>query len=491
MSYSGLPGVIHDEYGKAYCEAHNRPECHICCLSFGGINEEIDENPCDRDVGVFIPDAALIDWHARMKVKMPRVFPEDDKVFGDDNGHHPYGTQLLAHFDDDPNKPMNCTVLGSRWKPDGVSNFPGMESPFVDGMEPMYVILMNGELSQIGLMDAHMGEEGGWKVIGINSVVNARLDALARAHQNQNLQSEENSLGDSSVEETSDAADFIPLQVQNRRIRRTLKRLHEDNYMEQWDQSANGQFLGQFFLHCFSSSERGHIMKFDVQMMSIAEKIKAFPIGTPPFQPDEMSFYTRLAIAQMLAYFAHDRYGAFILKNERSSKFQAIEFNNYCVSQDLVPSVSISYATDPEGIENPQQYLRGEKIQVIEVCNRLAVALEDHLLNCVSNEGRNDLGSGLLYHEGFLVPAEILPWEEGNTVVVNNAKPIIPDVNFGVELELSCASGNYQQRIASSIAKHAQVDVRIGGPSGQGGKGGGRKGGFTHQKGSSLKESDR
>eukprot|EP00580_Thalassiosira_gravida_P000088 CAMPEP_0201614700 /NCGR_PEP_ID=MMETSP0492-20130828/29393_1 /ASSEMBLY_ACC=CAM_ASM_000837 /TAXON_ID=420259 /ORGANISM="Thalassiosira gravida, Strain GMp14c1" /LENGTH=98 /DNA_ID=CAMNT_0048082079 /DNA_START=88 /DNA_END=381 /DNA_ORIENTATION=+ len=98
-----------------------------------------------------------------MKVKMPQVFPPDDKVFGNDTTQHPYGTKLLTHFDDDKNKPMHAIVLGSRWKKDDFGSFPGMSSPFVDGLEPMYTIFMHGELTQIGLMDAHMEEEGiGW-----------------------------------------------------------------------------------------------------------------------------------------------------------------------------------------------------------------------------------------------------------------------------------------------------------------------------------------
>ena len=158
---------------------------------------------------MFIDDASLIDWHSKMKVKMPQVFPEDDKVFGDDPGQHPYGTKLLAHFDDDPNKPMHATVLGSRWKRDDfASGFPGMSSPFVHGLEPMYTILMNGGLSQIGLMDAHMGDDGGWKVVGHNSEVNARLDALARAHQNIN--NARHDAGNSSDDSSEDGVSNYP-----------------------------------------------------------------------------------------------------------------------------------------------------------------------------------------------------------------------------------------------------------------------------------------
>jgi len=115
------------------------------------------------------------------------------------------------------------------------------------------------------------------------------------------------------------------------------------------------------------------------------------------------------------------------------------------------------------------------------------VALEDHFLNCVSNNGTNDLGSGLLYHDGVVVPMEIIPRKDGSSSpLAENQNKRIPEVNFGVEVELSCASGNYQERTALSIAKHAGIDVRTRRPSGKGGrKGGGsgsRKGGGKGRK---------
>lgn len=131
---------------------------------------------------MFISDESLIDWHAKMKIKMPQVYPADDKVFGNnDTTQHRYGTKLLAHFDDDPNKPMHATIVGSRWKKDDFA-IPGREPFLVDGREPMYTILIGEELSQIGLMDAHNGEDG-WKVVGYSSEINPRFDKLAKAHQ--------------------------------------------------------------------------------------------------------------------------------------------------------------------------------------------------------------------------------------------------------------------------------------------------------------------
>jgi len=444
-----------------------------------------------------------------MKIKMPRVFPPDDKVFGNDTTQHPYGTKLLTHFDGDKNKPMHATVLGSRWKKDGFCKYPGMasHSPYVDGLEPMYTLLMHGELTQDGLMDAHMEEEGvGWDVIGREETVNPRLDALACAHQNNhcrdgNSDEEDSSDWDSSMERFDndrfgyDDAAALTVPTQNRHIRRALKRLLlEENSMESWDPSFHGDFLERFIAYSFSASERDHIMNVGGSVLSndnIADKVKSFPMTTSrPLQPDEKNFHARVVMAQLVVYFLRDKFGAVILRNERGTKFQAMEWNDM-QEIDGLPCLSITYATDPEGAENPEAYLRGEVIKMMEVPNELAVALEDHLLNCVSNDGLNDIGSGLLYHEGFFVPMEIIPLDTGKSSGMGTSLASIPDVNFGVELELSCASGNYQQRVASSIAKHAKVDVKIGRHSAKGGgKGGGDGGGkggggrFPHQKGS-------
>ena len=91
-----------------------------------------------------------------MQERYPQVFTPDDTLFGSDEGQHPYGTKLLAYFDDDPNKPIRCEVRGSRWKSE--SEFAGM----ADNREPVYVVYVDGELSQIALTSAH--EEGGWQV---------------------------------------------------------------------------------------------------------------------------------------------------------------------------------------------------------------------------------------------------------------------------------------------------------------------------------------
>ena len=419
--------------------------------------------------------------------------PAEDKVFGNDSCQHSYGTKLLAHFDDDPNKPMNSIVVGSRWKKDDL-DLPGMQSYYIDGREPMYVIWMNGELSQIGLMDAHVTEGyTGWKVVGKDTNVNARLDALARAHQNNSKNDEDSHAGeeddddsiDSNVKKNDETATL------NKNIRRTLAVIHDEEQFDPWDKSAHGIFLDQFLMHLFTQAERDRILTDgSSESDNIAEEIIAYPMEESCLHSHERSFYTRLAIAKMVVYYAKEKYGAIIVQNARRTKFQAIEFNNWYMSQHLVPCISITYATDPEGIDNPTLYLSGEKIKILDLSNELAVLLENHLLNCVTNKGLNDIGSGLLYHEGYLVPMEMFEWKSDTLTQIVPTTATIPNVNFGVEIELSCASGNYQQRVATSIAKHAHVDVRIGRPSGKGGKGGYRKGGggFTSQLKSSSEE---
>ena len=105
--------------------------------------------------------------------------------------------------------------------------------------------------------------------------------------------------------------------------------------------------------------------------------------------------------------------------------------------------------------------LGGETIEVLTVENEVAVILEEHLLNCTKNEGLNDLGSGLLFYTGYLAPTEILELCVDKQCYKTIKQATIPSINFGVELEMSCASGNRTEKMASNLAKHAGVEVRL------------------------------
>lgn len=93
--------------------------------------------------------------------------------------------------------------------------------------------------------------------------------------------------------------------------------------------------------------------------------------------------------------------------------------------------------------------------------NEVAVILEDHILNCTKNTGLNDLGSGLLFYEGYLAPMEVLPLCINKHYDHCKLLATIPLVNFGVELEMSCASGNRTEKMASSLAEHAGIEVKL------------------------------
>ena len=111
---------------------------------------EEQAEPTTEEVGRFIPKSQLLQWHKKMQQRLPQIFTPDDKLFGTQGRQHELGTKLMTFFDDDPNKPMHCEVVGSRWKIE------------YGEREPVYVVLIGNELSQIPLTSAH--EEGGWVV---------------------------------------------------------------------------------------------------------------------------------------------------------------------------------------------------------------------------------------------------------------------------------------------------------------------------------------
>lgn len=73
-----------------------------------------------------------------------------------------------------------------------------------------------------------------------------------------------------------------------------------------------------------------------------------------------------------------------------------------------------------------------------------------------------------------MAPMKILPLTiHQSTKSESPVRPAdIPDVNFGVELEMSCASGNQTDRVASNLARNANIEVKVRDFSGTKGKGG-------------------
>ena len=121
-------------------------------------DDSIDERLVE---GEFIEESELEEWFNESKKKYPQIFTADETLYGPYTGQHAFGQKLKAFFDDDPNKPMLCEVRGSYWQHENL--YPGMKPMNALGKEPMYVIIINGELSQIPWTSAH--EEGGWKPV--------------------------------------------------------------------------------------------------------------------------------------------------------------------------------------------------------------------------------------------------------------------------------------------------------------------------------------
>ena len=118
-----------------------------------------DQDPTSADEGKFIPISELQEWFDEMKKKWPQVYLPSDTLFGIYTEQHGLGQKLMTYFDEDPNKPMRCEVLGSKWVHEHM--YPGMTPMNAFGKESMYVVRINGEISQIAWSSAH--EESGWK----------------------------------------------------------------------------------------------------------------------------------------------------------------------------------------------------------------------------------------------------------------------------------------------------------------------------------------
>lgn len=352
-------------------------------MSFESINEEIEATPSDRDVGVFIPNHVLLDWFDKMKKKMPRAFSPDDTLFRGDEGQHPYGTKLKTFFDEDPETPMDCIVLGSKWQLEDC-RYP---TAFADGREPMYAVLLNGQPTQIGLMDAHGGEEAEWMVDTSKrvknedgTIINERFDMLARLNSSHHKNDESNDhAGDTNVSS---------LDEQNARIERALKTMHLVEGLDSWEGKDYSKFLDEFLNYCFTPEEHALIMMQTSGCYSDAsfeDQIKSFPSSVGQDIQDGSNFFSRIAIAKMAVYYRKENLGGVILANERGTKFQAIEFFGFHTSQGI-PCISIQYGIDPEGIDRMEDFLRGETYEVMIEENATAVSLEEHFLNCIKNE---------------------------------------------------------------------------------------------------------
>ena len=111
-----------------------------------------DDEPTPADEGKFIPLSELEAWFQSMQKAYPEVFTQDDTIFGTYKEQHSMGQKLMSYFDGNPSKPMKCEVRGSRM----VKEEQGRGIDKV----PMYVVLINGELTQIPWTSAH--EESGW-----------------------------------------------------------------------------------------------------------------------------------------------------------------------------------------------------------------------------------------------------------------------------------------------------------------------------------------
>ena len=219
-------------------------------------------------------------------------------------------------------------------------------------------------------------------------------------------------------------------------------------------------------------------------------------IGTTPRSPAEQgeeetaeggandndSIQCRATVARIVAAYCSEQAGAVILKNHRHTKYQAIEFfgpmkQNPIGDSDgvILPCVELEYGIDPMSHDNgtgddARLFLRDEVTVEIQVSNPIAVVVESHILKHSKNRGNIDVMSGLVIYEGYLQP--ILPPEHtlsdgededdaaSNQVSPSSYTTIDSSMNFGLELELTCASGNYKPLIAKALQD--QIGEKVG-----------------------------
>jgi len=88
-------------------------------------------------------------------------------------------------------------------------------------------------------------------------------------------------------------------------------------------------------------------------------------------------------------------------------------------------------------------------------------------LNGCKGNGLHDLPSGLLIYEGYLVSGGSKPYstDEGVPKLGN----VIEDVDFGIELEFSCAIGIPQKEMSERLQRFSYAPVRIASDCGKGG----------------------
>lgn len=109
-----------------------------------GYNDDDEASP--NDVGKFLSQAELEAWWSEMQAKYPEVFLPSDLC----PQQHPFGTKLMAYFDNDPNRPIRVEIVGSKFRNDC-------------GKYAFYVVKYKdvGKLSFVHLTSAHDEE---WKV---------------------------------------------------------------------------------------------------------------------------------------------------------------------------------------------------------------------------------------------------------------------------------------------------------------------------------------